>query len=90
VVILAGCGGGPDLDKTVAGDSAATIRARIVAHKDWGEKLSSEQLDQVAGFIAEYAGQSGSPEAEDPGLTIWKDNGCGSCHVLAAAGEGSR
>jgi hypothetical protein len=89
-VTVAGCGGGPNLDKAVAGESAAVIRERIVAHQHWGEKLSAEQLDQVAAFVASYAGRDGVADPVDPGLAIWKANGCGSCHVLAAAGDGDR
>ena len=84
VVILAGCGGGPNLDKAVAGDSASSIRDHIVSHQDWGKRLSSGELDQVAAFIARYAGKTGSVDQDDPGLVIWNANGCAACHVLAA------
>jgi len=83
-VTLAGCVAAPNLDKAVAGDSATSIRGHIVAHKGWGEKLSPEQLDQLAAFIAAYAGRDGAADQADPGLAIWKANGCGACHVLAA------
>ena len=90
VLSVAACGGGPNLDERAAGDSAASIRAHIVAHKDWGEKLSAGQLDQLATFIAEYAGHDGIAEQDDPGLALWKANGCGACHVLAAGTEATR
>lgn len=77
------------LDETVAGEPAGSIRERIVDHGDWGEALSDEQLDQLAGFIAEYAGAAdGGQAATTPGLTVWKADECGSCHSLAAAGPG--
>lgn len=90
VVMLAGCGGGPNLDKAVAGESASSIREHIVGHRHWGEKLSSEQLDQVAAFIAENTGHDGVVAQGELGLAIWKANGCGSCHALAAGGDGGR
>jgi hypothetical protein len=84
VLALAACSA-PNLDETVAGEPAASIRERIVDHGDWGETLSAEQLDQLAGFIAEYAGSAdGGQRATAPGLTIWKTNNCGECHALAA------
>jgi hypothetical protein len=89
-VVVGGCGGGPDLDKSVAGDSTASIRDHIVAHKDWGEKLSAGQLDQLAAFIAEYAGHEAVADQDDPGLALWKANGCGACHILAAGADADR
>jgi len=80
----------PNLDQTVAGEPASTIRERIVDHGTWNETLSNAQLDQLAGFIAEYAGAAevGGEAVEAPGLVVWKANECGSCHALAAAGSG--
>ena len=87
---LAGCGGGPNLDKAVASDSPTSIRELIVGHRHWGEKLSAEQLDDLAAFIAEHAGQAGVADQAEPGLVIWKASDCGSCHVLAASGDAER
>ena len=88
VLMLAACSA-PNLDETVAGEPAGAIRERIVDHGNWGETVSAEQLDQLAGFIAEYAGAADSGQAATaPGLTVWKANECGSCHSLAAAGSG--
>lgn len=87
VVTLAACSA-PNLDQTVAGQPADSIRERIIDHGNWGETLSAEELDQLAGFIAEYAGDAdGGQAATAPGLTVWKANECGSCHTLAAAGS---
>jgi hypothetical protein len=84
VLMLAACSA-PNLDETVAGEPAGSIRDRIVDHGDWGETLSAEQLEQLAGFIAEYAGSADVGQgAAAPGLTIWKTNNCGECHALAA------
>ena len=88
LLVLAGCTA-PNLDETVAGDPAGSIRERIVDHGNWGETLSEEQLDQLAGFIAEYAGATDVAQAATaPGLTVWKASECGSCHSLQAAGTG--
>lgn len=88
VLTLAACSA-PNLDETVAGEPAGSIRERIVDHGNFGETLSEEQLDQLAGFIAEYAGAAdGGQAATTPGFAIWKANECGSCHSLAAAGSG--
>jgi hypothetical protein len=88
VLVLAACSA-PDLDETVAGEPAGSIRQRIVDHGDWGETLSAEQLDQLAVFIAEYAGSADVREAAGtPGWTVWRTSNCGECHALAAAGSG--
>jgi len=86
VLTLAACGA-PNLDRSIAGESAATVRQHIVDHGDWKERLSGEQLDQLAAFIAEYAGTvDAGRAAEAPGYAVWRANECRSCHVLAAGG----
>jgi hypothetical protein len=86
VLIVAACSA-PNLDDTVGGEPASSIRERIADHGAWDETLSGEQLDQVAGLIAEYAGKAeGGQAVGGPGLAVWKANDCGSCHALAAAG----
>lgn len=51
--------------------------------------VEGNDLDDVAAYIARYAGVPGikPPEApgEGPGAQVYANNGCGSCHVLAAA-----
>jgi hypothetical protein len=87
-LILAACSA-PNLDETVVGEPASSIREGIADHGQWDEALSDEQLDHVAGFIAEYAGAAqGGPAAGAPGLKVWTDHACGTCHALAAAGPG--
>jgi hypothetical protein len=72
----------------------ASIRAQIAGHQDWGTRLTPEQLDELAAYVGDVAGRgvaaapSGSA-AVPPGLALWRANGCGSCHVLAAAGQAS-
>ena len=88
VLTLAACSA-PNLDETAVGEPAGSIRVRIVDHGKWGETLTDEQLDQLAGFIAEYAGANDFEQAATaPGWAIWKANECGSCHSLAAGGSG--
>jgi hypothetical protein len=88
-LVLAACSGAPNLDEAAPGMTTDAIRSAVADHLSWGEKLTAQQLDDVATFIAEYAGDAaGTPPANDPGLTVWRANDCGSCHTLAA-GEGS-
>ena len=92
--LAAGCGNAaPNLDEAVAGHRPASIRAAIVRHLNWGDRLTAAELDELASFIAETAGTaqgaSGTSDSPgSPGKAVWTANGCGSCHVLAAGGEG--
>jgi mono/diheme cytochrome c family protein len=47
-------------------------------------------LDDIAAFVGKYAGTGYEPpEAEGgPGEQVFIENGCGSCHTLAAANSG--
>jgi mono/diheme cytochrome c family protein len=51
--------------------------------------VEGNDLDDVAAYVARYAGVPGAapPKApgEGPGAQVFANNGCGSCHVLAAA-----
>ncbi|MGK2932319.1 MAG: cytochrome c [Solirubrobacterales bacterium] len=51
--------------------------------------VEGNDLDDVAAYVARYAGVPGAkpPEApgEGPGAQVYANNGCGSCHILAAA-----
>lgn len=51
--------------------------------------VTGNDLDDVAAYIARYAGVPGAgpPKApgEGPGAQVYANNGCGSCHILAAA-----
>lgn len=64
----------------VDGFPAISMPAKIVEGND---------LEDVAAYIAAFAGVPGAspPKApgEGPGAQIFANNGCGSCHVLAAA-----
>ena len=51
--------------------------------------VTGNDLDDVAAYVARYAGVPGAapPEApgQGPGAQVYADNGCGSCHILEAA-----
>ena len=51
--------------------------------------VTGKDAEDVAAYVARYAGVPGAkpPEApgEGPGAQVYANNGCGSCHVLAAA-----
>ncbi|MBS1676517.1 MAG: cytochrome c [Actinobacteria bacterium] len=64
------------------GNPMATMPAHIVEGTD---------LDDVAAYVGKYAGVPGAapPEVEGgPGAQVFANNGCGSCHTLAAAKSG--
>jgi mono/diheme cytochrome c family protein len=64
------------------GNPMATMPAHIVEGQD---------LDDVAAYLGRYAGVPGAkpPEVEGgPGAQVFANNGCGSCHTLAAANSG--
>jgi len=51
--------------------------------------VEGNDLDDVAAYVARYAGVPGAKPpiapGEGPGAQVYANNGCGSCHVLAAA-----
>jgi mono/diheme cytochrome c family protein len=64
------------------GNPMATMPAHIVEGQD---------LDDVAAYLGRYAGVPGAkpPEvAGGAGAQVFANNGCGSCHTLAAANSG--
>jgi mono/diheme cytochrome c family protein len=64
------------------GNPMATMPAHIVEGSD---------LDDVAAYVGKYAGVPGAapPEVEGgAGAQVFANNGCGSCHTLAAANSG--
>ena len=53
--------------------------------------VSGQDLDDVAAYVGEWAGVPGAepPQvAGGPGAQVFANNGCGTCHTLAAAGSG--
>ncbi len=65
---------------TVDGYPGVSMPANIVSGND---------LEDVAAYVARYAGVRGAkpPKApgEGPGAQVYANNGCGACHILAAA-----
>lgn len=64
------------------GNPAASMPAGVASGAD---------LDDIAAYLGKYAGVPGAkpPEVEGgPGAQVFAENGCGSCHTLAAAKSG--
>ncbi|MGV1048691.1 MAG: c-type cytochrome [Solirubrobacterales bacterium] len=71
-----------DFPRPSNGDPAVSMPANIVEGQD---------LDDVAAYVGEYAGVPGAAPPEvpgGPGAQVFANNGCGTCHTLAAAGSG--
>jgi mono/diheme cytochrome c family protein len=55
------------------------------------EIFTGQDLDDVAAYLGEWAGVPGAAPPKvpgGPGAQVFASQGCGSCHVLAAAGSG--
>jgi mono/diheme cytochrome c family protein len=53
--------------------------------------VTGQELDDVAAYVGEWAGVPGAAPPEvpgGPGAQVFANNGCGTCHTLAAAGSG--
>jgi mono/diheme cytochrome c family protein len=53
--------------------------------------VTGQDLDDVAAYVARYAGVPGAAPPKvpgGPGAQVFANNGCGTCHVLAAANAG--
>jgi mono/diheme cytochrome c family protein len=53
--------------------------------------VSGQDLNDVAAYVGMYAGVPGAAPPKAPGgagAQVFANNGCGGCHVLAAAGSG--
>jgi mono/diheme cytochrome c family protein len=53
--------------------------------------VQGQDLDDVAAYVAEYAGVPGAAPPKvpgGPGAQVFANNGCGGCHTLAAANAG--
>jgi mono/diheme cytochrome c family protein len=71
-----------ELPRPDNGNPAVSMPAKIVEGQD---------LDDVAAYVAMWAGVPGAAPPTvpgGPGAQVFANNGCGSCHILAAAGSG--
>jgi mono/diheme cytochrome c family protein len=53
--------------------------------------VSGQDLDDVAAYVGKYAGVPGAAPPKvpgGPGAQVFANNGCGTCHTLAAAKSG--
>ncbi|HEX3733746.1 MAG TPA: c-type cytochrome [Solirubrobacterales bacterium] len=53
--------------------------------------VTGQDLDDVAAYVGTYAGVPGAAPPSvpgGPGAQVFANNGCGTCHTLAAAGSG--
>ncbi len=53
--------------------------------------VTGQDLEDVAAYVAEYAGVPGAAPPKvpgGPGAQVFASNGCGGCHTLAAANSG--
>jgi len=53
--------------------------------------VTGQDLDDVAAYVGEWAGVPGAEPPQVPGgsgAQVFANNGCGTCHTLAAAGSG--
>jgi mono/diheme cytochrome c family protein len=64
------------------GDPAVSMPADVVG---------GQELDDVAAYVGEWAGVPGAAPPKvpgGPGAQVFANNGCGTCHTLAAAKSG--
>ncbi len=55
------------------------------------EILTGQDLEDVAAYLGEWAGVPGAAPPKvpgGPGAQVFANQGCGNCHILAAAGSG--
>jgi mono/diheme cytochrome c family protein len=87
-----------------SGQSASTIEGVVEAQVEYPrpstdnpavsmppDLVEGQDLDDVAAYVAEYAGVPGAaPPAVPggPGAQVFANNGCASCHTLAEANAG--
>lgn len=53
--------------------------------------VTGQDVEDVAAYVGEYAGVPGAAPPKvpgGPGAQVFASNGCGGCHMLAAAGSG--
>jgi mono/diheme cytochrome c family protein len=87
-----------------AGENGATIEGIVQAQVEFprpsndnpavsmpADLVTGQDLQDVAAYVGLYAGVPGAAPPKvpgGPGAQVFANNGCGGCHVLAAAGSG--
>jgi mono/diheme cytochrome c family protein len=88
----------------VAGETGDTIEGVVKAQVGYprpsngnpavsmpADLVTGQDLEDVAAYVAEYAGVPGAAPPKvpgGPGAQVFANNGCGGCHTLAAAKTG--
>jgi len=88
----------------VVGETGATVEGIVKAQVEFprpsnsdpavsmpADIVSGQDLEDVAAYVGLYAGVPGAAPPKAPGgqgAQVFASNGCGGCHVLAAAGSG--
>jgi mono/diheme cytochrome c family protein len=87
-----------------AGEESETIEGVVKAQVEFprpnnghpnvsmpADVVTGQDLDDVAAYVGEWAGVPGAEPPQvpgGPGAQVFANNGCGTCHTLAAAGSG--
>ena len=87
-----------------AGENGDTVKGVVEAQVEFprpsndnpavsmpADLVSGQDLQDVAAYVALYAGVPGAAPPTvpgGPGAQVFANNGCGGCHALAAAGSG--
>lgn len=87
-----------------AGEESETIEGVVKAQVEYprpnngnpavsmpADVVTGQDLDDVAAYVGEWAGvpNAAPPKVPGgPGAQVFANNGCGTCHTLAAAGSG--
>lgn len=87
-----------------AGENGATVEGVVEAQVEYprpsndnpavsmpADIVSGQDLEDVAAYVAMYAGVAGAAPPKvpgGPGAQVFANNGCDACHALAAAGSG--
>lgn len=94
---------GPSLDGEALTTAlvATLVSAGADAMRPYGDRLSAQEIADIAAFVAQASNGDAAPTAPDPstktagaqgadptlekGLALFQDYGCGNCHFLVAA-----
>ncbi len=87
-----------------AGETGATVEGVVKAQVEFPrpstadpavsmpqDVVTGQDLEDVAAYVGLYAGVPGAAPPKvpgGPGAQVFANNGCGTCHTLAAAGSG--